>query len=736
MTYSPNLRSAHGVPMRTNNEWQSSIIRLRQRLQIESNKIQERDYSIGAMKLPWFYLTTATDEESFNDLGEWFYTQAITQMGYFDDKKLKTKKGINYQLNPYWGGLVFSEVFRMRVVLFTRSASWDSTKEKDNLSYTWSTTTMDWSESPDMRISQKTGIDRMSDEEFNSRPTVELVYTTGHVGVGENDANHVQYLRRVYFMSEDSTSDEPTGVSPQAIDQTTAQNTDKHQRETEDKQTEVSLCINTTAAETKDQGGTVHGCSKTGVLTDDGDSSVITKRRKRVLHDTRPEEARRNGRITLTRKEKRTIKYHMQRFFDAMIDDNTAINGIVCQMMYNQVSKTYSTRMKLANGTYSKGVVCLNINDYDDNLILASEEFPNEWIGPSRDSNIELPESTVRREDHIEKHNSQNGPVVMGVGTSAGESHEDVEENPMETAGGDEMEEFSRVQVVVQGGRVLVDTRPMDARRNGRKSLSIKGRKRLLNRMSRFFNGQLQARKFKDDISCQLMYKPSEERFYVRQRDADGRVGPNSPCENIDEYDDNLVLSAKEMPNQWIGPTVGDCISDDPPAHVCTIYPIAYRQFEKRYCITHSLASALLYCGLRDSAVILAQQGDIFSTKQFADAIKTLKCFMQQIAPVIGQRTNTSSRKKKILTWPELLMNHTPYPTLVIPVLPNGSITHAFCVVDDLIFEASAAYALKLTEESIRWINCGSDSNIYCVEMSRFCCSCSYCRGLQIPSNP
>jgi hypothetical protein len=38
---------------------------------------------------------------------------------------------------------------------------------------------------------------------------------------------------------------------------------------------------------------------------------------------------------------------------------------------------------------------------------------------------------------------------------------------------------------------------------------------------------------------------------------------------------------------------------------------------------------------------------------------------------------------------------------------------HAFCVVDDLIFDASTPYALKLTMESVNWIFDDDDVNIF-----------------------
>ena len=59
---------------------------------------------------------------------------------------------------------------------------------------------------------------------------------------------------------------------------------------------------------------------------------------------------------------------------------------------------------------------------------------------------------------------------------------------------------------------------------------------------------------------------------------------------------------------------------------------------------------------------------------------------------------------KRKLSWRELFTDLTPYPTIVVPILPNGDTTHAFCVVDDLIIDASTPFALKLHMDSVNWI--------------------------------
>ena len=65
------------------------------------------------------------------------------------------------------------------------------------------------------------------------------------------------------------------------------------------------------------------------------------------------------------------------------------------------------------------------------------------------------------------------------------------------------------------------------------------------------------------------------------------------------------------------------------------------------------------------------------------------------------------------MDWNDLFTNITPYPTLVVPVTKSGRMNHAFCVVDDLIFDSSTPYALPLRMESVSWIFDGEEVDIY-----------------------
>jgi hypothetical protein len=263
----------------------------------------------------------------------------------------------------------------------------------------------------------------------------------------------------------------------------------------------------------------------------------------------------------------------------------------------------------------------------------------------------------------------------------------------------------------------LRDTRPANAKMD--ESLSITKKKQIKKNMKQFFNEMLYNGTSKHNTAAQMFFNSSERTFYVRLKDANGRNGPASRCDNLEMYDDNLILSAKECPDEWMGVTVGDSGSFEVPDHLRSLVPTIYQQFNQRHCLAKSFASALFYCGFRYAAEYLAEQAPVFSTMQLKAAIKSLRGLMLNLLPVIAipsvynVRPNTHSRKLTKISWNEVIEKPTPFPTLIIPVLPNGSTSHAFTVVDDLIFDSSTQFAMRLGMESIRYIF-DSDCGIYC----------------------
>ena len=104
---------------------------------------------------------------------------------------------------------------------------------------------------------------------------------------------------------------------------------------------------------------------------------------------------------------------------------------------------------------------------------------------------------------------------------------------------------------------------------------------------------------------------------------------------------------------------------------------------------------------------------------------------MPGIAPEIGRPTIYNQRrcrkktriKTRRITWDILYAELVPHPTLVIAVMANETPSHALCIVDDLIFDSSFPFALKLKKESIEWIFNDCEVDIY--QAFRFNTKCS-----------
>jgi hypothetical protein len=123
------------------------------------------------------------------------------------------------------------------------------------------------------------------------------------------------------------------------------------------------------------------------------------------------------------------------------------------------------------------------------------------------------------------------------------------------------------------------------------------------------------------------------------------------------------------------------------------------------------VARALFYCGFTEEARELAKQAPDLAKLNMKTQVESLRSFMGNLVPpiggptVYGKRVAGNKKMKRPITWTDLFSDITPYPTLVIPAKKtSGRMTHAFCVVDDLIFDSSATHALKLQMESVNWI--------------------------------
>jgi hypothetical protein len=89
-----------------------------------------------------------------------------------------------------------------------------------------------------------------------------------------------------------------------------------------------------------------------------------------------------------------------------------------------------------------------------------------------------------------------------------------------------------------------------------------------------------------------------------------------------------------------------------------------------------------------------------------------LRDIMKEVLPESGQCmifNKGHGHSRKNISVADLICCRTPYLTVVHPKGNDGSADHAVCVVDDLIFDARFSHALKLCDDTFKWV-CGPKS--------------------------
>lgn len=226
-----------------------------------------------------------------------------------------------------------------------------------------------------------------------------------------------------------------------------------------------------------------------------------------------------------------------------------------------------------------------------------------------------------------------------------------------------------------------------------------------------------------DIPSMRVKYVSTEDKFYSclwdYNKGENGAWSKSVEVHHPSSVHEFLIEVAERRPDEWVGPPLGDAGDGEAPDDLITSINTIYQQHNNPYCLTYSLASTLFYCGFKMEAQILAEQAPFFFQLDFDEAIMSLRNLMKNLVPIIGLptlygiRTKRHSRVKRTLTWEKLFSDLTPFPTIVIPMLPCGRTTHAFCVVDDLIFDSITPQALQLKKESIDWIFNGAPVELH-----------------------
>ena len=134
--YSIRQPSTFEMAMYRNVPWQFNVMRLRQQLQQESRSLLRNLYPPESRQADWFTYTSATNDDEYDELTNFYYDRELKQQTYFDGT-LCNKENYKYHMTPYWGAHVFACLFRIHVVVYTRTSQWDGQK----VNYTWSTVT-------------------------------------------------------------------------------------------------------------------------------------------------------------------------------------------------------------------------------------------------------------------------------------------------------------------------------------------------------------------------------------------------------------------------------------------------------------------------------------------------------------------------------------------------------------------------------------------------------------------
>ena len=161
-------------------------------------------------------------------------------------------------------------------------------------------------------------------------------------------------------------------------------------------------------------------------------------------------------------------------------------------------------------------------------------------------------------------------------------------------------------------------------------------------------------------------------------------------------------------PGRWMPVPVGSTNPNLAPSGVCTTVECRYQQKDAEYCLVYSLASALHYVGLEKEALELAAIVEDTSDVSIDVAIQTLIVNMKVKVPQIGSHIMYGAFRKKAKAAPapsirDLCLEKTIYPSLVVPLGCDGSLNHAVCVVDDIVFDSTQAFALHLCLATFNW---------------------------------
>jgi hypothetical protein len=180
----------------------------------------------------------------------------------------------------------------------------------------------------------------------------------------------------------------------------------------------------------------------------------------------------------------------------------------------------------------------------------------------------------------------------------------------------------------------------------------------------------------------------------------------------------------RRKPDMWFHVPVGNAHLDDlPSVRLRTTVAVRYRQEDQDYCLPYAAASCLYYMGYGNAAFSVAEAAPKWSSLPGDFVFDQLRAIMKEVLPESGQSmvfNKGHGHRRKNLSVSDLIRFRTPYLTVVQPKGNDGSADHAICVVDDLVFDARFGHALKLCEDTFKWV-CGPKGVCQLGHVIRFC---------------
>ena len=160
-------------------------------------------------------------------------------------------------------------------------------------------------------------------------------------------------------------------------------------------------------------------------------------------------------------------------------------------------------------------------------------------------------------------------------------------------------------------------------------------------------------------------------------------------------------------PGKWFPVPIGQCREDIAPMYLSTQVECVFQQKEADYCLFYCLASALHYMGYPNEAKNLAAQAENGLDTDGKSAVEALLAWMELIFPSLaGYQSfgNFNKKKKGFISVKTLCLERSPFPTVVVPLGKDKSLNHAVCVIDDLVFDSTQMFALKLKRKTFDWV--------------------------------